>query len=531
MKGRIYPLTELVANQIAAGEVIERPASVVKELLENALDAGADQIQIQLQYGGLNQIQISDNGSGIFADDLILAVTSHATSKIRQLDDLFSIDSMGFRGEALASIAAVARVTIQSKPQAQAHAMMLQVEGQTRRLMPCARDYGTTIDVCDLFFNAPVRKKFLKSDMMEYQAVEAVVKRFAMAAPHIAIQLKHNQKIMLELPRAMDERARQLRLKKLFGKTFFDHAVEIDVERGGLRLVGFMSNGQYHRSQNDKQWLYLNQRMVKDKLLNQAIKQSYAHMMPPGRFPAYVFYLTVPLHEVDINVHPTKHEVRFQQPRLVHDFITSQLQQVLGCVQPSHRQHLAKESVPFQATFPPASFTQDVGTTASRWIILNEQFILKFIHNQPFVVDMQKIFDAYYTQTLASLSLPWPRRALLVPVKLTLTARMLRQVEDCIPWLATYGFEVNVLGETTLLIRTLPLCMPHIELMRLMQQVVMKAQCEQDMLPLLLACQTVHLSDVDCDMQQTIEDFMQQIDMTAYAFQLDVTTCRDLCHA
>ncbi len=197
---RIQQLPPLVANQIAAGEVIERPASVVKELLENALDAKADAITIEIGYGGLNQIKISDNGVGIIAEDLPLAIAAHATSKIKVLNDLYAIDSMGFRGEALASITSIAKVTISSKPAEQGTAMMLRVQGAQTVISPCARTQGTTIEVTDLFFNAPVRKRFLKSEKLEFQAIETVVKRFALSAPNISLTLKHNGKQVLLLP-------------------------------------------------------------------------------------------------------------------------------------------------------------------------------------------------------------------------------------------------------------------------------------------------------------------------------------------
>ena len=196
---RIHLLPASVANQIAAGEVIERPASVVKELLENALDAGASIISIDIGFGGLNQVKISDNGSGMFADDLPLAVAAHATSKIDKLNDLYAINSMGFRGEALASIASVSRLSLYSRPADQPHAMMLRVDGEAVTLAPCARSQGTTIDVRDIFFNAPVRKKFLKTERSEYLAIESVVKRFALSAPEVALTLNHNDKQTLDL--------------------------------------------------------------------------------------------------------------------------------------------------------------------------------------------------------------------------------------------------------------------------------------------------------------------------------------------
>ncbi|KGP63276.1 DNA mismatch repair protein MutL [Legionella norrlandica] len=326
---RIHQLSPAIANQIAAGEVIEKPASVVKELLENSLDAGASAITIEVSYGGLLQIKVSDNGAGIVGDDLPLAVAAHATSKIKTLNDLYSIESMGFRGEALASIASVAKVTIISKPEAQENAMMLRVVGDEMTLTPCARNVGTTVDVSDLFYNAPVRKRFLKSEKLEFQAIEMLVRRFALSAPTIALTLKHNKKLIFSLPPALNEQAKQIRMSKILGSSFLQEAIFLEATLGDMSLYGWLSSPNLQRSQNDKQWIYVNKRMVKDKLLQHALKQSYDGLLHPGRFPICLLYFTLPSAEVDVNVHPTKHEVRFQQPRLVHDFFTTQLTKAL----------------------------------------------------------------------------------------------------------------------------------------------------------------------------------------------------------
>lgn len=326
---RIQHLSPQVANQIAAGEVIERPASVVKELLENALDAGAKHIHVEIGFGGLNLIRVSDNGIGIVADDLVLAIAPHATSKIKQLDDLSHIDSMGFRGEALASIASISRFTLSSKPSHQDNAMRLQSDEQGCRQSPCARSQGTTIEVLDLFYNTPVRKKFLKGERIEFQAIETVVKRFALGAPQVALSLKHNGKEVFVLPAANDPHNERLRIQKVFGKSFMDEAIEIDTHYGHLHLRGWLSSPVYQRSQRDRQWTYLNRRMIQDKLLYHAIQQAYQTVLHPGRYATCLLYLTLPVDSVDVNVHPTKHEVRFQSPRMVHDFVVSVLTEKL----------------------------------------------------------------------------------------------------------------------------------------------------------------------------------------------------------
>jgi DNA mismatch repair protein MutL len=471
---RIHQLPPLIANQIAAGEVIERPASVVKELLENSLDAGTDSITIEIGYGGLNQIKISDNGIGIFAEDLPLAIAAHATSKINTLNDLYAIDSMGFRGEALASIASIAKVSISSKPAGQDTAMMLQVQGTEINVSPCARTIGTTIDVVDLFFNAPVRKRFLKSEKLEFQAIETVVKRFALGAPGIALTLKHNGKQVLSLPAASNEQAQLTRITRLLGSAFMKEAVYLDVERGGMRLSGWTSGANFQRSQSDRQWVYINQRMVRDKLINHAIKQAYDGFLHPGRFPVCVLYLTINHAEVDVNVHPTKHEVRFQQPRLVHDFFTSQVITALKAgqetnevnhyeVTTSGREQTEEVCEPYPQLFALNSHI-DCSEDDVPWVILNNGYILAFIQQQPYLVDVLALQKSLAQEQLAKASLPLASRPLLVPIRYSLPALWQKKVNELCSHLNQLGIQLEIAGEGEVLIRTIPLSIPYLDL-------------------------------------------------------------------
>ena len=470
---RIQRLSTVVANQIAAGEVIERPASVVKELLENALDAGASVIDIEIGFGGLNQIKISDNGSGIAADDLPLAIEAHATSKISQLNDLYAITSMGFRGEALASIASIARVTLTSRPANQAHAIMLSVEGNSTQLQVCARNQGTTLDVRDLFFNAPVRKKFLKSPQQEFQAIEAVVKRFALSAPHVAITLKHNDKQTLILSPAVCEQTWQTRIHKLLGKEFLDHAIKLNVERAGLFLHGWISDEQYQRSQNDKQWIYVNQRMVKDKLVNHALKQAYASILHPGRHSACVLYLTLPPNEVDVNVHPTKHELRFQHPRLVHDFLTSQLTQALESTSDarmlktilpsSYETVIEKQPYPKMEIRENFSYQESVPAHASHFL-LNRQFMIAVIKSQSFLIDLEAFYNERLKRQLTHASYPLDSRPLLVPIRFSIENVSFSLMEKIQPYLANLGIQFDFMSATHVVIRTIPQVLPALDL-------------------------------------------------------------------
>lgn len=478
---RIYQLPVAVANQIAAGEVIERPASVVKELLENCLDAGASQISIDIGYGGLNQIKISDNGAGIVEDDLPLAIAPHATSKIKKLDDLYSISSMGFRGEALASIASVSRLSISSKPENQNHAMRLDMDGLDFKISPCARSSGTTVDVRDLFFNAPVRKKFLKSERNEFLAIETVVKRFALAAPSIAIILSHNGHQQFNLPAARCAKTRLLRVRKLLGNRFVDQANYLEVSHAGMQLEGWISTQDYQRSQNDKQWIYINSRMVKDKLLNHAIKQAYEELLDPGRHPSCLLYLSINPAEVDINVHPTKHEVRFEQPRLVHDFFTSQISQALQVQTRIFEQETIdnlKNSAAYVYENSPAAsevsenwqpqplLAMPMQATNQSWTILHKIYALIFFQEQPCLVDIKTLQAAWLLDSLDQESVPLIERPLLVPVTQTLPVTAIEQLKQRQDTLAHLGIKMKFSNDQDqkVTLQSLPLQIPHLDL-------------------------------------------------------------------
>lgn len=538
---RIQQLPAAIANQIAAGEVIERPASVVKELLENALDAEADSINIEISFGGLNQIKVSDNGVGIVAEDLTLAVAAHATSKIRQLKDLYSITSMGFRGEALASIASVSKFSLSSKPPEQEHAMMLHYDNGVPSVSPCARTQGTTVEVRDIFFNAPVRKKFLKTARSEYQAIEMVVKRFALSASHVALTLKHDGKQLLTLPAATCEKTRLLRLRKLLGKDFIDQAVYLDIEQGGVRLHGWLSGEAYERSQNDKQWVYINQRMVKDKLINHAIKQAYDGLLHPGRHPACVLYLTIPTELVDINVHPTKHEVRFQQPRLVHDFILSHLSQTVmksiqRVVATPEKIEFAKEIRETYVNRPlrAISYTQEVALNTNKWVVLNKHFVLAFIHEKPYLVDIEQVNQQRLLALLMQQTQPFEKRPLLVPIKHVMDRQAFEQYRTLLTQL---GLELDWTEEATVLIRTLPKLLPQLDIKKFIQHLVLmeSAPTQSELLKLLVTCQSFDVYQLSQDLKAELENYMQQqICLSDSAFpscmHLNAEKCRELMY-
>jgi len=351
---RIATLSLRLANQIAAGEVVERPASVVKELLENSLDASATRVDVDIEQGGTKLIRVRDNGSGIHKDDLSLALSRHATSKIVELQDLEAIASLGFRGEALASISSVARLALTSRESSstEANGWQVEAEGQDMetRVTPAAQVEGTTVEVRDLFFNTPSRKKFLRTEKTEFTRIDAVLKRLALSRFDVQFNLSHNQRTIHKLLAAESEAEKQRRVSLVCGPAFVENSVYIEREIEGLRLYGWVSLPTFSRSQADLQYFYVNGRIIRDKLVAHAIKQAYHDVLFHGRHPAYVLYLELPPEGVDVNVHPTKHEVRFRDSRTVHDFLFSSLHRALAEVTPADVLEQARREVSEQAS-------------------------------------------------------------------------------------------------------------------------------------------------------------------------------------
>lgn len=332
MTKRIQKLTPLLANQIAAGEVIERPASVVKELLENSLDAGAMQIDVDIEQGGVKLIRVRDNGSGIHQADLPLALSRHATSKIQKTDDLSQIMTLGFRGEALASIGSVSRLTLTSAL-AKNSGWQVAVEGDIANdVVPAAHPQGTTVEVRDLFFNTPARRKFLRAEKTEFDHIDELIKRMALSAFHIGFTLKHNQRLVRQYYPVQASKNAGERLSALCGPAFVEHALYIEAEGAGMRLTGWIALPTFSRSQSDLQYFYVNGRMVRDKFVIHALKEAYHDVLYRDRYPAYILFLEVAPAQVDVNVHPTKHEVRFREGRVVHDFVLRSVHDALASV-------------------------------------------------------------------------------------------------------------------------------------------------------------------------------------------------------
>lgn len=329
---RIHLLPPELSNQIAAGEVIERPAAVVKELVENSLDAGARAVFIDIGQGGRRHIRVRDDGAGIHPDDLELAVSRHATSKVRSRDDLERINSLGFRGEALPSMASVSRFTVQSAQAEADHGWTLKVDGGhvADEMAPVAHAQGTTVEVCDLFYNTPARRKFMRAEKTEFSHINEMVKRMALSRFDIGFSLRHNQRAIHELTAVNDSVSAERRIKQLLGESFVDNALRFDESSGDLHLHGWAGSPTIARSQSDMQYFYVNGRMVRDKVVTHAIRQAYNDVLYSGRHPAYLIYLEMPPELVDVNVHPSKHEVRFRDSRYIHNFISHVLRDVLA---------------------------------------------------------------------------------------------------------------------------------------------------------------------------------------------------------
>jgi DNA mismatch repair protein MutL len=332
----ILLLSDALISQIAAGEVIERPASVVKELVENALDARATRIEVELERGGCGLIRIRDDGMGIQPQEIALALARHATSKIASLDDLESVATLGFRGEALPSIASVSRLSLISRSATAAHAWSVDVrDGAVAAPVPASHPAGTSVEVRDLFFNVPARRKFLRSEATEYQHIVRMLERLALSRFAVAFTLVHNAKIVWSLAAAHTAPERLARVAKICGEDFAGHVIELKHETENLRLSGWLALPTFSRSQSDLQFAYLNGRFVRDKLLLGAARLAYRDVLFHGRFSAYLLYLDLDPTMVDVNAHPQKLEVRFRDSRRIHDFVFRTLERVLADTRPS----------------------------------------------------------------------------------------------------------------------------------------------------------------------------------------------------
>ena len=518
---RIRPLPPELVNQIAAGEVVERPASVVKELLENSLDAGAGRIELDIEQGGIKLIRIRDDGHGIHPDDMALALDSHATSKIADLMDLERVHSLGFRGEALPSIASVARLTLTSRTGEQGRGWCLDPRVDPRSPRPAAHPPGTTVEVRDLFFNVAARRKFLRTERTEFGHIEDTLRRLALSRFTTTFSLKHNQRPIVLLPAAREAQDREQRLVELCGRRFVESAIYLEQESAGLRLWGWIANPTFNRSQADLQYCFVNGRTVRDRLVSHAVRQAYQDVLYHGRHPAYVLFLELNPELVDVNAHPTKHEVRFRDARLVHEVFFRTLHRTLAELRPGTGstppvQHQpgspASETAPrspsprqqpmaltvqetlsgYRDLHPPATTPVNppaTGPTEGKqpaddaepapplgYAIaqLHGVYILAENSQGLVLVDMHAAHERIVYERLKQ-ALEQGRlvtQPLLVPVGLGLDPGELRVLEEHQSLLASLGMEVDVLGPEQVVIRQLPALLAQTDAAQLLRDVL-----------------------------------------------------------
>ena len=363
----IQQLSDALISQIAAGEVIERPASVVKELVENALDAQAKRIEVELERGGCGLIRVRDDGVGIQPEEIALALARHATSKIASMDDLERVATLGFRGEALPSIASVSRLSLVSRSAAAAHAWSVEArDGALAAPVPASHPPGTSVEVRDLFFNVPARRKFLRSDATEYQHIVRMLERLALSRFAVAFTLVHNGRTVWSLPAAFSAAERLARVAKICGEDFAGHVIELKHDTESLRLSGWLALPTFSRSQSDLQFAFLNGRFVRDKLLAGAVRLAYQDVLFHGRFSAYLLYLELDPTAVDVNAHPQKLEVRFRDSRRIHDFVFRTLERVLADTRPSAE---SAGSAPLDWLTGSASFDRVAPSDQARFVL------------------------------------------------------------------------------------------------------------------------------------------------------------------
>ncbi len=512
----IKVLSDSLANQIAAGEVVERPASVVKELIENAIDAGARRIDIEVERGGMRLIRVRDNGCGIPKDDLLLSITRHATSKIFSLKDLEQIMSLGFRGEALSSIASISRLVISSRMAGHRSAWRVQAEGRHLEpsIVPCAHNDGTTVEVRDLFYNTPARRKFLRTEKTEFQQIEMLVKRMALCRFDIGFAFKHNKRIIFDLKPAHDVLSKEQRLNKIYGIGFMKQAIALDMERSGLQLSGWIGLPEFNRSQSDLQTFYVNARLIRDKVITHAVREAYGDKLYEGRYPAYALYLSLDPEAVDVNVHPTKHEVRFHDARLVHDFIVSSVAEALekshevaqmkfseantNAIRPVSQQdeyldkinpiEVHEEILPYNES--DTSYQSDVffhnytdlaeeeidetGALGKLIAQIHGKFILteneqgialiNVLKTEQYLTE-QKLLSAMETGDIET-------QPLLIPETINVDEKIIPNNEKILEMLKNLGLEVDAIGQTTIVLRRIPTCLRYARFPELVRDIL-----------------------------------------------------------
>ncbi len=518
---RIVQLDDRLVNQIAAGEVIERPASLLKELLENSIDAGASRVEVQVERGGIKRIQVRDNGCGIGEDQLELALSRHATSKLSSVDDLFRIATLGFRGEALPSIAAVSKLVVRSKTADQEAGAELAVQGgrQPSPPRPVSHPQGTTVDVQDLFYSTPARRKFLRTEKTEFRHCQDVVRKMALSHFGVGIVLRHDNRAILNLPACNSDPERQKRIADICGNPFSEQSIWIEEDVEVMALSGWMGLPSFSRSQRDLQYFFVNGRAVKDGLISHAVRRAYNDVLYHGRHPAFVLYLNIRPELVDVNVHPAKSEVRFRESGAVHEYIYRTLHRAIAGLSPEssavglpspagmrpqssfaggYGSQTAQQNIrmmvenqidtyesmlgSFRDAGTPETQSGPVGTESPDEVPplgyaiaqLKGVYILAENRDGLIMVDMHA---AHERITYESLKQKMDDQAmnsqpLLVPVQITVSRQEAAAAESFIPRFAELGFEVACLGEETVAVRAVPEMLVHHNIETLVRDVL-----------------------------------------------------------
>jgi DNA mismatch repair protein MutL len=485
-----------LVNQIAAGEVIERPSSIVKELVENSLDAGSRRIKVEAERGGARRIRVSDDGGGIERDELALALSAHATSKIESLDDLEGVATLGFRGEALPSIASVSRLRLASRPPGADTGFELEAEGGTvGEIRPAGMPPGTVIEVRDLFYNTPARRKFMRTERTEFGHIDDLIKRLALSRMDVALELAHDGRVVRSLSAGRDEASRNRRVAAVCGDGFMEQAIVLDEAHAGLRLSGWIARPGFSRSQADLQFFFVNGRLVRDRLVTHAVRQAYRDVLFHGRHPAFALMLELDPQRVDVNVHPQKHEVRFRDGRLVHDFLFKTIHHALSDTRPGgeagrpaagsrerlaagfggdagtrHQQgglglgvaesisryaELARAPQPSGSPAPDAADIPPLGFAVAQ---IHGVFVLAENADGLIVVDMHAAHERIVYEQLKQ---AWQEervrsQQLLVPEKIAVSEREGRALEAHVEELRRLGFELGLAGPEAVVIRAVP---------------------------------------------------------------------------
>lgn len=463
---RILPAQ--LADQIAAGEVIERPASVLKELLENSLDAGSQRVDIELVRGGMESIRVTDDGHGIPGNEMVLAISRHATSKISQLDDLLRLQSLGFRGEALASVCSVSQWELTSRCIGDDSAFSLRFDHE-HNLLAVNHHVGTSVWIRKLFFNTPARRKFLRAERTEFRHCDEVFRRLALARFDVAFYLKHNARQVHRLQKATDDIGRSRRVSQLCGEAFVRNSLVIDFPHGDMRLWGWISKPEFSRQQSDLQYFYINGRIIRDRVINHALRVAYQAVLAPGRYAAFVLHLELDPAIVDVNVHPTKHEVRFRESRQIHDFLIRCIREGLQRSVPEIHNGLEIQEGQAAYTAIPTAEVRVANFGENRHAQRESFFghvqavlLNRFLFTQStaglYLIDVSRaqalLNSHHWQQAYATGAIK--HRPVLIPLRLELSAQQAQRYEQQQKFLAGLGFDLTRISPGQLLLRAIP---------------------------------------------------------------------------